>query len=330
MATYIRRREFISTLCGIAAARPSAARAQQPAMPVVGLLNIRVPGADPHLLTAFHRGLKEAGYVEGKNVAIEYRWAHNQYDRLPALAADLVHHQVSVIAAVNPLAALAAKRATTSIPIVFSIGSDPVKDGIVANLNRPGGNITGVTVFANLLDAKRLSLLHMLIPHVNVVGVLVSPKNIDAELEKRETLEAARPLGLELIFAQASTEQEIDESLASLVHQHAAALHVAGDYFLSTHAGQIANLAARYSLPASFILREEAMAGGLMSYGASITDTLRQAGNYVGRILRGEKPGDLPVQLPTKFEFVINLKTAKALGIEVPDKVLALADNMIE
>jgi putative ABC transport system substrate-binding protein len=329
MATYIRRREFISTLCGIAAAWPSAARAQQPAMPVVGFLNIRVPGADPHLLAAFHRGLKEVGYVQGKNVAIEYRWAHNQYDRLPALAADLVHHPVTVIAAVNPLAALAAKRATTSIPIVFSIGSDPVKDGIVANLNRPGGNITGVTVFANFLDAKRLSLLHMLI-HVKVVGVLVSPKNIDAELEKRETLEAARPLGLQLIFAQASTEQEIDESLASLVHQHAAALHVGGDYFLSTHADQIAKLAASYSLPTSFILREEAMAGGLMSYGASITDTLRQAGNYVGRILRGEKPGDLPVQLPTKFEFVINLKTTKALGIEVPDKVLALADNVIE
>jgi putative ABC transport system substrate-binding protein len=331
MAIYIRRREFIVALLGGAAVSPLAARAQ-PTLPVIGFLYIgsEIQARDRGLVTAFQRGLNEIGFVGDQNVAIEYRWANGQYDRLSGLAAELVQRPVAVIATVNPFAALAAKQATKSIPIVFSIGSDPVKDGLVASLSRPGGNITGGTFFANLLDTKRLSLLHQLVPNAKVVAVLINPKNVDAQLEKRETQEAARALGLKLIFAPASSEPEIDEALARVIQEGAAALHVAGDVFLSNHADQIAQRAARYRLPTSFILRGEAAAGGLMSYGADQTDTLRQAGNYVGRILRGEKPGDLPVQLPTKFELVINMKTAKALGIEVPISMQMLANEVIE
>jgi putative ABC transport system substrate-binding protein len=279
---------------------------------------------------AFAQGMSQTGYVEGRNVAVEYRWANGQYDQLPAIAAELVRRQVAVIGVVSPVGALAAKQATTSIPIVFALGSDPVKDGLVASLNRPGGNITGATFFANLLDSKRLGLLHQFVPDANVIAALLNPKNANFELEKNETQEAARTLGLELVLLQASTEREIDDSFMTLTQQHAATLFVAGDAFLGGHAEQIAKLAVRNGIPTSFGLREQAAAGGLMSYGASITEAVRQAGNYVGRILKGEKPADLPVQQPTKFEFVINLKTAKALGLTIPQSMLLLADEVIE
>jgi putative ABC transport system substrate-binding protein len=332
MAIGIGRREFTAALGSAAVAWPLAARAQQAAMPVIGFLHSGSAEAELNrsLVVAFREGLSQTGYVVGRNIAIEYRWANDQYDRLPALAAELIRRQVNVIEANTPLAALAAKRATTSIPIVFSLGSDPVKDGLVASLNRPGGNITGATFFANLLDAKRLDLLHQLVPNATLFGALVNPKNVNADQETHDVREAALALGLEIAFAQASTESEIDQSLANLSQQHAAALVVAGDSFLSSHAGAIAKLAVRYSLPTAFTFREHVMAGGLMSYGASITDTNRQAGNYVGRILKGEKPGDLPVQQPSKFQFIVNMKTAKALGLNVPYSIQMLADEVIE
>jgi putative ABC transport system substrate-binding protein len=327
----MQRREFITLLGGAAAAAwPLAARAQQPAMPMVGFLNPGSSEATRYQVTAFVQGMSQTGYVEGRNVSIEYRWANNEYDQLPALAADLVRRQVAAIAVVAPVGALAAKQATRSIPVVFAVGSDPVKDGLVGSLNRPGGNITGATFFANLLDSKRLGLLHQFVPDANVIAALLNPKNANFELEKNETQEAARTLGLELVLLQASTEREIDDSFMTLTQQHAATLFVAGDAFLGGHAEQIAKLAVRDGIPTSFGLREQAAAGGLMSYGASITEAVRQAGNYVGRILKGEKPADLPVQQPTKFEFVINLKTAKALGLTIPQSMLLLADEVIE
>jgi len=324
-----RRRDFIALLGG-AAAWPLAARAQQAALPVVGFLHGASAEAVHFQVVAFIQGLSQIGYVVGKNVTIEYRFANGQYDRLPALAAELVRRPAAVIAAVNPVAALAAKQATTSIPIVFSLGSDPVKDGLVVSLNRPGGNITGATFFANLLDAKRLDLLHQLVPSAHVVAMLFNPRNAEAELQKSNAQEAARVLGLQLFFVQASTEAEIDDAFASLVKQRAGAILVAGDSALGSYTDQILKLAARYALPTSTTIREQAAAGYLMSYGASITETLRQAGNYVGRILKGEKPGDLPVQQPTKFEFVINMRTAKALGLDVPASLQLLADEVIE
>jgi len=329
MAIGIGRREFVAGLSGTAV-WPLAGRAQQPALPVVGFLNPGSSVATRYQAMAFAQGMSQTGYVEGRNVAVEYRWANGQYDQLPAIAAELARRQVAVIGVVSPVGALAAKQATTSIPIVFALGSDPVKDGLVASLNRPGGNITGATFFANLLDAKRLGLVHQFVPDANVIAALLNPKNASFALEKNETQEAARTLGLELVFLQASTEREIDDSFLTLTQQHAAALFVAGDAFLGGHADQIATLAVRYGVPTSFALREQAAAGGLMSYGASITDTVRQAGNYVGRILKGEKPVDLPVQQPTKFEFVINMKTAKALGLTIPHDLLVLADELIE
>jgi putative tryptophan/tyrosine transport system substrate-binding protein len=325
----LKRRQFI-TLLGGAAVWPLAARAQHSAKPVVGFLHAASLEANRNPVEAFVRSLSQTGYAEGKNVAIEYHWANGQYDRLPALAAELVRRQVSVIAAGTPVAALAAQKATTSIPVVFGLGSDPVKDGLVANLARPGGNITGATFFSNLLDAKRLSLLHQLAPDAKVIAVLLNPKNANAELEKQDTQEAARTLGLELVVVQASTEREIDDSVGSLSQQHARALLVAGDAFLNGRADQIAKLAVRYALPTCFTLHQSAAAGGLMSYGADITDTWRQVGKYVGRILKGEKPGDLPVQQPTKFEFIVNLTTAKALGLTIPASLLSLADELID
>jgi putative tryptophan/tyrosine transport system substrate-binding protein len=299
-------------------------------MPVIGFLHVTSANASEVQLLGFRQGLKETGFVEGENVAIDYRWANGQYDQLPALAADLVRRKVAVIAAVTPVGALAAEQATSSIPIVFAVGSDPVKDGIVGSLNRPGGNITGATFFANLLDTKRMGLLHQLVPSASVVAALFNPKNANFELEKQENQEAANDLGLELLVLQASTEREIDDSLGALVEKRAGAVFVAEDAFLSSRAGQTAKLTMSHSVPASFSLREQAVAGGLMSYGGSIISTLRQAGTYVGRILKGEKPTDLPVQQPTKFEFVINMKTAKALGLQVPSSMLAIADEVIE
>ena len=323
----MRRRAFITLLGGAAAAWPLAARAQQqPAMPVIGLLS--GTDRDARQLAAIWRGLNEAGYVEGRNVAIEYRWAEGQYDRLPALVADLVRRQVTAIATVTPVAALAAKQATTSIPIVFALGSDPVKDGLVASLNRPGGNVTGATFFGNLLAAKRTELLHQLVADTKVFAVLLNPKNANVELEKNDTQQAVRALGLHLVLVQASTDDEIDKSFADL--QGATALLVSGGARFYDRRRQIAELAVRHAIATCLPYREQAVAGGLMSYGADITDTFRQAGNYVGRILQGEKPADLPVQQPTKFEFVINLQTARLLGLEIPPTLLARADEVIE
>jgi len=331
----MRRRDFISLVGGslvggAAASWPRAARAQQPAMPAIGYLSGGRLEGQSDTTAAFKQGLSETGYIEGKNVAIEYRWANGQYEQLPALAADLVHHQVAVIATVTPVAALAAKQATTSIPIVFTTGSDPVRDGIVPSLNRPGGNITGATFFSNLLTAKRLELLHQLVPNANVIAVLLNPKNLNVELEKKETQEAARALGLQLVPVQASTEREIDDLFANLAQQHVGGVLASGDVLFSDRRQQIAELAVRHTVPTCFAGRLQVVAGGLMSYGARNTDTFRQAGNYVGRILKGEKPSELPVQQPTKFEFVINLKTAKALGLTIPHNLLVLADEVIE
>jgi putative tryptophan/tyrosine transport system substrate-binding protein len=322
----MRRRDFIMLLGGAAAAWPLAAHAQQPALPIVGFLS--GGSSDSRLMAAIVQGLAESGYFEGKNVTIEYRWANGQYDRLPAMAADLVRRQVAVIATTTPVAALAAKQATTSIPIVFALGSDPVKDGLVASLNRPGGNVTGATFFGNLLAAKRTELLHQLVADAKVFAVLLNPKNANVELEESDTQQALRALGLQLISVQASTDDEIDKSISDL--QGATALLVSGDVRFYDRSKQIAELAVRHSIATCFPYREQAVAGGLMIYGADITDTFRQAGNYVGRILKGEKPADLPVQQSTKFELVINLKTAKALGLTIPPTVLARADEVIE
>ncbi len=329
----MKRREFISLLGGaglLCAAKVRHARAQQPAMLVIGYLSGASSEGQIETTTAFRQGLSESGYVEGRNVAIEYRWANGQYDQLPALAADLVQRRVAVIATSTPVAALAAKKATTSIPIIFVTGSDPVRDGLVASLNRPGGNVSGATFFSNLLPAKRLELLHQLAPNAKVVAVLLNPKNLNVELEKKETQEATHALGLQLVLLQASTEQEIDESFANLSQQRVGAVLVSGDVLFSDRRKQIAELAARHAVPTCFANRLQAVAGGLMSYGARNTDTFRQGGDYVGRILKGEKPADLPVQQPTKFELVINLKTAKALGLEVPLHLQQLADEVIE
>jgi putative ABC transport system substrate-binding protein len=322
------RRQMIAALGG-AAAWPIAARAQQ--MPVIGFLGGGSAQSGRSYVAAFGEGLSQAGYIDGRNVVVEYRYADGQYSKLPALADELVRHQVAVLAAWTPVAALAAKRATTSIPIVFALGSDPVKDGLVTNLNRPGANITGATFFTNLLDAKRLDLFHRLVPHVHIVGLLLNPKNVEAELQKERVQEAARALGLQIVFAEASTEHEINEAIATLIDKGAAALLIAGDAFLVAESNVIVKLASRYAVPTSFTFREQAVvAGGLMSYGATQYDSFRQAGSYVGRILKGEKPADLPVQQPTRFEFIINLKSAKALALAIPESILLLADEVIE
>ena len=326
----MRRRDFIA-LFGGAAAWPLAAQAQQPAtMPVVGFMHGASAATNQHLVAGFLQGLGETGYVVEKNVAVEYRWANGHYDQLPALAADLVDRHVAAIAATTPVAALAAKKATTSTPIVFGIGGNPVKDGLVANLNRPGGNVTGATFFSNLLDAKRAELLHQLIPDAHVVAVLLNPGNLNFELEQKETAEALQALDLQPLMLQARDDAGIDAAFASLIEQHATALVVSGDAVFSDRRQKLADLALSHGIPTSFVNREEALAGGLMSYGANIPDTLRQVGTYVGRILKGEKPGDLPIQQPTKFEFVVNMKTAKTLGLTVPSSMQLLADEVIE
>jgi ABC-type uncharacterized transport system substrate-binding protein len=319
-------------LGGATAAWPVAADAQQPAMPMIGFLHSGSPGPVAYQVVAFNQGLNETGYVEGQNVTIEYRWADGHYDRLPALASDLVGRKVSVLAAAGGIPpAVAAKAATTTIPIVFLMGSDPLKAGVVTSLNRPEGNVTGVSFLINSLGTKRLELLSQMAPTASTVGMLANPTNPDAEIETGDAQAAAQALGRKLLVVNASTENDFDAAFATLVEQGAGALAVAGDpFFLGKGLNQIVALAARHRMPAIYILRQYPEAGGLMSYGTSITDAYRQHGVYVGRILKGAKPADLPVIQSTKFEFVLNLKTAKALGLSVPDRLLALADEVIE
>jgi ABC-type uncharacterized transport system substrate-binding protein len=326
----MRRREFITVLAS-ATAWPLAAAAQQPAMPVVGYLNLAgSPESDTSRLTGLRRGLNQTGYVEGRNVVIEYRWAGNQADRMPALVVDLVQLPVTAIVAVGPRSALAAKAATTSIPIVFSVGADPVQFGLVASLNRPGGNLTGVNPLVGELGAKGLSLLHELVPSATAIGFLENPNNPVSELTTRDVLAAAPVVGVRVQILKASTDREIDAAFASLVQARIGALFVGNDFLFNSRMEQLTALAARYAIPTMYSLREFAVAGGLISYGTSLTENYRQVGLYTGRILKGEKPADLPIEQPTRFELVINLKTAKALGLEVPAKLLALADEVIE
>jgi putative ABC transport system substrate-binding protein len=323
----VKRRDFIA-LIGGAAAWPLAARAQQPAMPVIGFLDVRSPDVMMEdRLRAFRQGLKDTGYVERENVAIEYRWADNQVDRLPELAAELVRRQVAALVTIGPVAGLAAKAATTTIPIVFIVAEDPVRLGFVASLARPGGNLTGVNIFTLELAAKRLELLRELVPGVARMAVLVTAS---AETTVRDTEAVARPLGLQIQVFNVSTILEIDAAFATFARERPDALFVAGDPFLSGRRVQLAQLAAFHRLPATYALRDYAEAGGLMSYGPSIKDAWRQIGVYTGRILKGAKPADLPVVQPNKFELVINAGTARMLGLTVPDKLLAAADEVIE
>jgi putative ABC transport system substrate-binding protein len=326
----MRRREFIA-LMGAAAAWPLAARAQQPALPVVGFLGGGSPDTDANRVLSLKQGLSETGYVEDRNVAIEYRWAEGSYDRYPALLADLVHRQVTVIVSSGGTpAALAAKAATTTIPIVFQLGVDPVTVGLVASLNRPGGNLTGVTILSVEVGPKRLELLHELVPTATVVALLVNPTSPLTEALSRDAQAAARTLGLELHVLHASTERDFDTVFANLVQLRAGALVIGGDVLFANFSNQLAALAFRHAVPAIFQFREFAAAGGLMSYGTSLTDVYRQIGVYTGRILKGEKPAELPVQQVTKVELIINLKTAKALGLTVPLTLLGRADEVIE
>jgi putative ABC transport system substrate-binding protein len=322
----MRRRDFITGLG--ATALPSAARAQQP-MPVVGFLRSTTAADTASLAAAFRQGLKEMGFVEGQNVAIVYHYADNQLDRLPALTADLIRRPVAVIA-VNHLSAVAVRKATATIPIIFATGGDPVRDGLVANLNRPGGNVTGVSFLAGELGAKRLQLLHELVPKAAVTAMLINPNTPETEAERRDVEAAARATGQNVLYFDAASGRDIETAFARLIGVRVGALLVGVGGFMNSHREQIVALAARHALPASYGVREAVVAGGLMSYAPSITDAYREVGIYAGRVLKGEKPGDLPVVQSAKFEFVINLKTAKALGLEFHPQLLATADEVIE
>jgi putative ABC transport system substrate-binding protein len=326
----VRRRQFI-TLIGGAAAWPIAARAQQPATPVIGVLSGQSADTSAHLVAAFRGGLGAAGYVEGQNVAIDSRWADGEYDRLPTFAADLVRRQVALIVALDNMSALAARKATSTIPIVFATRGEPLALGLLPSLNRPDGNVTGVAFFANSLGAKRLGLLRDMAPSAEVIGVLLDRKALSYASERKEAQGAARPLRIKPLMLTASSEREIDAAFATLAQQQVRALLVtASGYFSWSRRDQILDLASRHSIAAMYTLREWATDGGLMSYGTILSDSYRQVGVYAGKILKGAKPGDLPIDQSSRFEFVINRRTAKALGLEIPSKLLALADEVIE
>jgi putative ABC transport system substrate-binding protein len=327
----VKRREFITLIGGAAAAWPLAARAEQPMMPVIGFLGGGAPDAFAHVVGAFRQGLYETGFAEGQNVTIEYRWAEGQYDRLPELVAELVGRPVVVIVATGgDVGVRAAKNATTTIPIVFTSGSDPVAAGFVSSLNRPGGNVTGVSLFVSVLEVKKLDLLRELVPTAAVIGFLLNPNNPRADVDTADMQAAARALGKQLLILKAGSENDLDAVLTNLAQQRVDALVVHTEPFFLSRRDHLVELAARHSIPTIYGLREFAAAGGLISYGTKLSDSYRQVGIYTGKILKGEKPVDLPVVQPTKFEFVINLKTAKALGLEVPSTLLARADEVIE
>jgi putative ABC transport system substrate-binding protein len=325
----MKRREFITLLGGAAVTWPLAARAQQAAVPLIGLVRSTSSADSVHIVAAFRQGLKQAGFVEGQDCAIEYRWADNQLDRLPALVADLLRQPVDVIVANTP-AALAAKAATTTVPIVFASGRDPVRDGLVGSLSRPGGNITGVHFFFSELGAKRLDLLRQIAPTATTIAVLVNPNHGDTEAERADVLATGRAIGQQLFVLDVNSDRDIEAAFATVVQRGAGALYVGTGAFTNSHRERLVALAARHALPASYSQREAVAAGGLVSYGPSITDAYRQTGIYAGRILKGEKPADLPVMRSTRFELMLNLKTAKALGVEIPPTLLALADEVIE
>jgi putative ABC transport system substrate-binding protein len=327
----MRRREFIAFVGCTAAAWPLSARAEQSAVPVIGFLNSASPQPFANYVAGFRAGLKDTGYVEGQNVAIEFRWAEGHYDRLPEMAADLVHRKVAVLVSTGGTSSItAAKAATTTIPIVFTTGSDPVRLGLVTSLSRPGGNITGVNFFVTQMESKRLGLLRALIPGVQLIAVLLNPNIPVYARQKTDVEEAAHAFGQQIHLLSASNESEIDAAFATAMQLRAGAMLVGADPFFNSQRDKIVALAARYSIPAIYEQREHALAGGLMSYGTNLSEGYRQAGVYAGRILKGEKPGDLPVAQSSKFEFIINLKTAKALGIEVPPNLSAEADEIVE
>ena len=327
----MRRREFIRLIGSVAAIWPLAARAQQSAMPVVGFVNAASPKGYAPLLSAFLKGLSEAGFVDGHNVSIEYRWAEGRVDQLPAMVADLVHRRVAVIAATGTPAALAVRAATTTIPTVFETAADPVRLGLVASLNQPGANVTGVTSLLMVVGSKRLELLHELVPTARVMALLVNPANPNvAEINSKELEAAARTLGLELHVLNASTEGDLDAAFTKLAQLHAGGLVISPDPFFTSQSEQLAALTIHHAVPTIHYNPEFVAAGGLLSYGAGSADAYRQAGNYTGRVLKGEKPTDLPIQQATKVELHINLKTAKALGITFPESILQRADAVIE
>jgi putative ABC transport system substrate-binding protein len=326
----IRRREFITLLGGAASAWPLGAGAQQPGMPVIGFLNSGTREGFAHLLAAFHQSLNQVGFVEGHNIAIEYRWGEGRYDRLPALADDLVRRRVTLIAATTSPAALAAKAATSAIPIIFTTAADPVATGLVASLNRPGGNATGITNYLTDLGAKRLELLHQLLPQATTIGMLVNPNYPDVASQQKDMERAAREFGKQVHVVSAASVDDFDTALADLVQLNASALVVGTDSLFLSRRDRLVGLVTHYRLPSIYVQREFVMVGGLMSYAANVADGYRQAGIYVGRVLKGAVPADLPVVQPSKFDLFINLKTAKALRLPIPPSLLALADEVIE